>query len=81
MRKILASIQQQLSFDDDTDKDNEFVVETLEMPLVESKRNEDEAKKLVDFIEIENVSMDYSDLPEAANVFAKAWVDAGNRKG
>ena len=40
MRKILASIQQQPF--DDTDADNKFVVETLEMPLVESKRNEEE---------------------------------------
>ena len=81
MRKILASIQQQLSFDDDTDKDNEFVVETLEMPLVESKRNEDEAKKLVDLLKSKTFRWIIVTSPEAANVFAKAWADAGKPEG
>ena len=81
MRKILASIQQQLSFDDDTDKDNEFVVETLEMPLVESKRNEEEAKKLVDLLKSKTFRWIIVTSPEAANVFAKAWADAGKPEG
>jgi signal recognition particle GTPase len=71
MRKILASI--------DEDKDNEFVVETLEMPLVESKRNEEEAKKLVDLLKSKTFRWIIVTSPEAANVFAKAWADAGNR--
>ena len=81
MRKILASIQQQLSFDDDTDKDNEFVVETLEMPLVESKRNEEEAKKLVDLLKSKTFRWIIVTSPEAANVFARRGQTPGNRKG
>lgn len=73
MRKILASI--------DEDKDNEFVVETLEMPLVESKRNEEEAKKLVDLLKSKTFRWIIVTSPEAANVFAKAWADAGKPEG
>jgi uroporphyrinogen-III synthase len=73
MRKILASIEE--------DKDNEFVVETLEMPLVESKRNEEEAKKLVDLLQSKTFRWIIVTSPEAANVFAKAWADAGKPEG
>lgn len=73
MRKILASIEE--------DKDNEFVVETLEMPLVESERNEEEAKKLVDLLQSKTFRWIIVTSPEAANVFAKAWADAGKPEG
>ena len=73
MRKILASI--------DEDKDNEFVVETLEIASGESKRNEEEAKKLVDLLKSKTFRWIIVTSPEAANVFAKAWAEPGNRKG